>query len=269
LRHLDLYASADAAGFPTDLPGNCTLETVTVSCNELGSDRCRAVCESLQENCHLRELNLDETAISLDDTVVTALNNLLDSTSIRVLNLDDNLATNQGIAALTDGLQRNSSLRELGLDGCEIGNEGLLHLGEALVENSTLEILRLEGNSFDQGTLFQFFQLLPMMDGLEDLSLDKAPGIVEDELWSAVVNGLRDNTSLQSLTQSYSDGAKALIDFYLKLNRNGRKYLKTSLSSRIPGGLRPCILANMASTHDASLLFYFLQNKPQLVHCNE
>jgi hypothetical protein len=40
-----------------------------------------------------------------------------------------------------------------------------------------------------------------MIEGLEDLSLDKAPGIVEDELCLGVVNGLRDNISLQSLTQ--------------------------------------------------------------------
>jgi hypothetical protein len=101
-------------------------------------------------------------------------------------------------------------------------------------------------------------------------------GIGEDELWSAVVDGLRKNTAYRvSLTHtgdfSWPSEApsrvKALIGFYLKLNRNGRKFLQTSLSSRIPLALWPRILANMSSTDDASLLFYFLQKKPQLVQC--
>jgi hypothetical protein len=70
----------DAAGFPTDLPRNCTLETVTVSCNELGPDRCRAICESLQEKTAIFEneiLTKMLYLLTMDDTVaILALNKL-------------------------------------------------------------------------------------------------------------------------------------------------------------------------------------------------
>jgi hypothetical protein len=235
LRHLNLSEHNLADDFPTDLPRNFTLETLDVSSSQLGSDHCRAICESLRENWHLREINLGDDDIYFDEACATALSDLLDSMLIQVLHFHCNQAANQGIAVLAHSLRRNSSLRELNLEDFEIGNKGLLHLGDALVENSTLEILVLGENPFDQGSLTQFFQLLPRMEGLKKLSLDEMDGIGEDELWSAVVDGLRKNTAYRvSLTHtgdvSWPSEApsrvKALIGFYLKLNRNGRKFLQ-------------------------------------------
>jgi Ran GTPase-activating protein (RanGAP) involved in mRNA processing and transport len=181
--------------------------------------------------------------------------------------------TNQGIAVLADGLRGNSSLEELDLAHCEIGNEGLRLLGEAMVENTTLEILWLENNNFDQDALSRFFQLLPQMEGLKKLNLCEFPDMANDEFWSAVVDGLRENTSLQQLTwdngsMDWHGGApshaKALIDFYLNLNRNGRQFLEPPLTSRVPDSLWPRILAKMSSPQDTSLLYYFLQKKQEL-----
>jgi hypothetical protein len=94
-----------------------------------------------------------------------------------------------------------------------------------------------------------------------------------EELYSAVVDGLRENTSSQGITcwgEIWLEGApsdiKALIVFYLNLNRNGRKFLEPPLTSRVPISLWPSVLANMSFfPQDTSLLYYFLQKKPELL----
>jgi Ran GTPase-activating protein (RanGAP) involved in mRNA processing and transport len=278
LKHLDLssnfYEEGEApTGFPADLSRNCIFETLNLRGVGLQSHQCRAICESLQENSCLRVLDLSNNDIYLDAECATALNDLLGSTTLRVLDFSVNRGVaNEGIGLLACGLQGNSSLRELNLQRCEIGNEGLLNLGEALVENSTLEILRLR-DDFGQDGVVKFFQLLPQMEGLMALCI-ASDDMVSEEFWVAVVDGLRKNTGLQRLTCeangiTWHEGApphvKPLIELYLNLNRNGRKWLEAPLASRVPVGLWPLILANMSSPKDTSLLYYFLRKKPSLV----
>jgi hypothetical protein len=53
-----------------------------------------------------------------------------------------------------------------------------------------------------------------------------------------------------------------MILFYLKLNRNGRRFLQPPMSMNIAAGLWPHILAK--ASDDASLLYFFLKNKADL-----
>jgi Ran GTPase-activating protein (RanGAP) involved in mRNA processing and transport len=290
LKHLGLSFNfheedeATATGFPTDLSRNCVFETLNLRGVGLQSHQCRAVFESLQGNSCLRELNLSRNDIYLDADCATTLNDLLDSTTLQVLNLSLNRGvTIEGIELLARGLQANSSLREMDLQDCDIGNAGLLKLGEALVENSTLEILRLGddegrlGNDekcFGQDAVAQFFQLLARMKGLKELCLEHCDVMVNEELCATVVDGLRNNTGLQRLTCEQGNFTwyghapsyvQPLIAFNLNLNRKGRKWLEAPLASRVPAGLWPRILAKMSSPKDTSLLYYFLRKKPSLV----
>jgi Ran GTPase-activating protein (RanGAP) involved in mRNA processing and transport len=285
LKYLDLSfnfsreedeAAATATGFPTDLSRNCVFETLLLCGAGLQSQECRAVCESLQGNSCLQELDISfNHGLSLDVDCATTLNDLLDSTTLRVFKFNGNQVTKEGIELLARGLQSNSSLRELDLQFCEIGNEDLLKLGEALVENSTLEILRI-WDGFGEAAVSQFFELLPQMKGLNELCLSHCDVMDNEDLCVAVVDGLRKNTGLQRLTYDGDSGAgtwldkapchvKPLIAFYLNLNRNGRKLLEPPLDSRVPLGLWPHILANMSSPKDTSLLYYFLRKRPSLV----
>jgi hypothetical protein len=273
LRHLTISDSASnhATWFPTVLPENCTLETIDLSENALELNQCRAICESLRGSSCLRELNLSANDIVFDDHGAQALNDLLENTPLRMMNVGENQITTQGIAVLADGLRGNSFLRELCLKDCEITDEGLIQLGEALVENSTLEIIRLEDNTFGDDAVSRFFQLLPQMDGLKELGLTELD-VDSEELYSAVVDGLQENTSLQWITwcgeiwhEEAPSDIKALIDFYLSLNRNGRKFLEPPLTSHVTASLWPSVLAKMSSPQDTSLLYYFLQKKPELL----
>jgi Ran GTPase-activating protein (RanGAP) involved in mRNA processing and transport len=284
LKHLSLACNfierdgtPEDTGFPADLSSNCVFETLNLHMVGLQSQGCRTVCESLQGNSFLRELDLSKNPISLDVDCAIALTDLLGSTTLRVLNLFDTRTTNEGIELLARGLQGNSSLRELDLQHCDILNEGLMKLGEALVQNSTLEILLL-CDDFGEDAVSQFFELLPQMKGLKELRLNHCDVMNNEELCVAVIDGLRKNTSLQRLKceggtriqdNTWHDQApshiKPLIAFYLNLNRNGRRMLEPPLVSRIPLGLWPRILANMSSPKDISLLYYFLRKRPSLV----
>jgi Ran GTPase-activating protein (RanGAP) involved in mRNA processing and transport len=258
---------APDTGFPTDLSRNYVFETLNLRMVRLHSHGFRAVCESLQGNSCLRELDLSDTTVSLDVDCAIALNDLLGSTTLRVLKLSDNRVTNEGIDLLARGLQGKSSLRELDLQDCEISDGGLLNLGEALVENSTLEILRLD-DAFGEDGVSQFFHLLPQMKGLKELCLNHGEFMDKEEYCVMVVDSLRKNTSLQRLKCGSHVSAwheEALVVFYLSLNRNGRKLLEPPLVSRVPLGLWPRILANMSSPKDTSLLYYFLRKRPSLV----
>jgi hypothetical protein len=274
LKHLTISDSASnhVTWFPTVLPENCTLETIDLSENALELNQCRAICESLRGSSCLRELNLYANNIVFDDHGAQALNDLLENTPLRMMDVGDNQITTQGIAVLADVLRGNSFLKELRLGTCGISDEGLIQLGEALVENSTLEMIQLEDNTFGQDALSRFFQLLPQMDGLKELGLTESD-VDSEELYSAVVDGLRENTSLLRITcydgeiwhEEAPSDIKALIDFYLNLNRNGRKFLEPPLTSRVPAGLWPRVLAKMSSPQDTSLLYYFLQKKAELL----
>jgi Ran GTPase-activating protein (RanGAP) involved in mRNA processing and transport len=200
LKHLTFYAHMpdDITWFPTILPENC-LEIIELRDNALGLNQCRAICESLRGSSCLRELDLSANDIILDDHSAQALNDLLESTPLQMIIFGFNQITTQGTAVLANGLRGNSFLRELWLSDCGIIGEGLIQLGEALVENSTLEIIHLDGNDLDQHALSRFFQLLPQMDGLKELCLTEL-GVDSEELHSTVVDGLRENTSLQWIT---------------------------------------------------------------------
>jgi hypothetical protein len=97
-----------------------------------------------------------------------------------------------------------------------------------------------------------------------------------DTVGLALVDGLRENTKFQNIFEdneagtvdsSFSPGIAREIDFYLGLNRHGRRMLGLSGDSEPPSGLWPRVLAKLASPRDTSLLFYFLQNKPKIVKC--
>jgi hypothetical protein len=103
------------------------------------------------------------------------------------------------------------------------------------------------------------------MNGLKELGLGGLD-MDSEEFHSAVVDGLRENTSLQRLVcggsiwhEEAPSDIRALIDFYLDLNRNGRKFLEPPLTSRVAAGVWPSVLAKMSSPyigHEPALLLF-------------
>jgi Ran GTPase-activating protein (RanGAP) involved in mRNA processing and transport len=279
LRELSLDGTEGSVGSSISASGlsdNHSLDKLNLESSFVhgeGSETFRALWESLGGNMTLRYLNVCNNTVRLDGVCATALK--LDTMSLETLEMDNNIVTSCGIAALAQNLQGPCTLKELSLVVCDLDDTGLLKLGEALTTNDTLEVLDVRQNGFTHNGASQFFNLLPHMKGLKavyglaTLSSD-AP---TDVVGMALVDGLRENTKLQKIFKNncrtvdsiFSPGLAREINFYLELNRNGRMLLRLSGDSEPPSGLWPRVLAKLSSPRDTSLLFYFLQNKPKIV----
>jgi len=274
LTRLDLTSNAfvridsDITMFPEGLPKNTSFERLDLDCCHLNSASFLAIIESLKGIKCLREVHLADISVSLDDSCGAALKQLLESTSLCVLNLGQNKVTSEGMTELVEGLQHSPSLKELALGGCEVNNEELFKLGEGLVENKTLEHLDLRSNSFDAEGLSVFFRFLPRMKGLKKLELNSS-SISNETVGSAILDGIRVNTSLEIIEgieeRELSTTVKKSIDFYLQMNRNGRRYLQAPLAKRMPLGAWPHILTKLSPVSEQDQLFYFLRHKADLV----
>jgi hypothetical protein len=283
LRELMLGNTEESVGasiLASGLSNNLSLEKLdfqSAFVDGEGVETFLAVCESLRGNTTLRYLNVGYNGVIVDGVCATALK--LDTISLETLNLDYNIVSTCGIAALAEGLQGPCTLKELSLFGCRLYDTGLLKLGEALTSNDALEDLDVRLNNFTHNGVSQFFELLPQMKGLQAVygmvAVRNAVPPTE-AVGMALVDGLRENTKLQKIFRdsdyrtvdsTFSPGLAREINFYLELNRRGRKLLRFSGRSEPPIGLWPRVLAKLSSPRDASLLFYFLQNKPKIVKC--
>jgi len=258
--------------FPEGLPKNTTFECLDLDGCHLNPGDLLAIFECFDGSTSLRELNLGQNCISLDDSCGATLKRLIERTSLRLLYFCSNEVTSEGMTELVEGLQSNLSLVELSLSDCGIDNEGLFKLGEGLVENKTLESLALEENEFDTDGLSQFFGILPRMKGLKKLELNSAD-ISDETVGLALLDGIRVNTSLEIIEgieeSELSPAFKESIDFYLQMNRNGRRYLGAPLANRMPLGAWPHILTKLSPVSERDQLFYFLRNKADLVQCEK
>ena len=258
----------DGTVFPQGLPKNNSFERLDLDGCALTSDGFVAILESLQDNTVLKKLNLDWNSIVLDLPCATALQQVLESSLLHTLNFCGNEVTIEGITILTDSLKNNENLKDLSLFSCHVGKEELLKLGEALVENKTLEIIDLRRNAFDADTVSQFFELLPKMKGLKQVMFDGSD-INDTNVGSAIVKGLRVNTSLETIygisESQLSSHLKRSIIHHMRMNRNGRKFLREPLTNRMPMGAWPHILAKISPPLHRDQLFYFLRHKANLV----
>jgi Ran GTPase-activating protein (RanGAP) involved in mRNA processing and transport len=281
LKELILAGTPDSVGpsiLVSALANNCSLEKLYLHGSFVdieGPETFLALFESLRGNTALRYLNVSYNGVRLDNVCATALK--LDTMSLETLELNQNPVTSCGIAALAQSLRGPCTLKVLRLRRCQLDDAALLKLGEALITNDALEVLDVRGNNFTHIGASQFFDLLPQMKSLKSV-YGLVAGLLADAPTEAVglalVDGLRENTKLQKIfedSETATVGSKFApdvareIDFYLGLNRHGRRMLRLSGDSEPPSGLWPRVLAKLSSPRDTSLLFYFLQNKPKIV----
>jgi Ran GTPase-activating protein (RanGAP) involved in mRNA processing and transport len=292
LKQLMLEGTSDSVGasiLVSGLSDNHSLEKLDLArafVDGEGPETFRALCQSLRGNTTLRHLDVRGNYLRLDGVCVTALK--LDTMSLERLDMNFNSVTSCGITALAESLQGPCTLKYLSLSSCDLDDTGLLKLGEALTTNVSLEVLDVRGelNDITHNGAGQFFELLPQMKGLRrvyGLVVRKRNlGPPTEAVGMALLDGLRENRKLQeiysdmqkilasagSIAPFFSPGIAREIDFYLSLNRHGRILLRPPEGAEAPSGLWPRVLAKITGPRDMSLLFYFLQNKPEIVNWN-
>ena len=313
--HLKANRITDATSLGDMLSKNNALLELRLCHNRLDHKASVALCNGLKDNMTLRILDL--TGNGMDDNCINEVSRgLCRHSSVQFLCLDFNTFTSRGVAAIATMLQNNSILRELHLFGnhidaegarflaqgltknCRlsclilsfnnIGSTGAAYLAEALVVNKSLSKLWLPANQLGNAGIIAFAERLPQMLGLTHLNLGD---YFDNEAAAAVVQTIRFNTQLRVLYMEsvlYDDERIEMeIDFYLRLNRSGRKVLSYSYDHQrssngdgdyvraFPVALWPRVLVRAdyvgarsdctGSTSCApDVLFYLLREKPEL-----
>jgi hypothetical protein len=181
----------------------------------------------------------------------------------------------------------NSRLKSLDLSNLHLQDEHVVILASALTRtnennttttnhNSTLEQLNLSFNEIGCDGIVQFSRYLPEMRALKKLSLKPNP-------WAegggkAILEGMRQNVSIEYLDSLLFLPQAPLLRYYTALNRGGRRILLSQHSSRVvPLGLWPLLLERTWKIHYAAetnakereakldALFYLLKNGPVLL----
>ena len=166
---------------------SCTnLQTLDLSCSNIGSDGATALAEGLKSCTNLQTLNLVSNSIGSDGATALA-EGLKSCTNLQTLNLGSNSIGSDGATALAEGLKSCTNLQTLYLGSNSIGSGGATALAEGLKSYTNLQTLNLRSNN-----------------------------IGSDDVATALAEGLKSCSNLQTLDLGYnsigSDGATALAE---------------------------------------------------------
>jgi Ran GTPase-activating protein (RanGAP) involved in mRNA processing and transport len=219
------------------LSKNESLEFLCLDFNDFGYKGVQSIASMLSQNKHLKELHL--------------FGNRIDSA---------------GAERLADALCENSTLEILILSFNQIGNDGAAALARALTVNTTLTKMWFPSNSIGSEGLQVVGEFLPRMKGLEQLHVGD---FFDTFVAEALLEGLKLNTRLSVLYMEYpiyeEPCLEDKLDFYLRLNKSGRRLLQTSSA---PAGLWASALEkagqNLSSQCSPDVLFHMLKEKPDL-----
>jgi len=274
------------------LSKNRFLTELRICHNSIDAEAAISFCQGLQDNKTLEVIDLTGNGMK-DEAVELLCQGLVLNSSVRSLCLDFNNFTKRGVAAISHMLSQNSILQDLNLFGNHIDEEGgrllacaltttkcrlsTLHLSfndlgdfgatyiaKALTVNTSLKKLWIAANQFGNQGFMAFAEHLPNFHGLQQLNIGDCFG---NEAAFIMLQSMRSNFELQVLYMEsilYDDErTEYLINFYIQLNRAGRKLL--CHQPNFPAGLWANVLARTSTNAKPEIIYYLLREKPELV----
>jgi Ran GTPase-activating protein (RanGAP) involved in mRNA processing and transport len=226
---------------------NTGLTFLDISHNrDMGRNASAALASGLRRNSNLEHLIARDT-FSGKNHVQDLFAALEENTALKTLDVSNSSFSSsvESLSTLAMAMTTNTSLKSLRLGCCEIGNDGASALGIHLPAMKGIQQINLNLNPFD------------------------TPGAKE------LAEGMRENFSLTSLNVATGYGGTLggpppelvddyveeyiTIEFYLKLNRGGRRVLGESL----PIPLWPLVLEKAESDYD--VIYHLLRQEILLV----
>ncbi len=126
------------------------ISELSLSYNPIGNSGLSTLCEALSTNTSLKNLNLSNCSLSLDDHgVIPRLHVLSINTTLEYLNLSSNSIGNTDLKNICESLSTNTSLKSLDLSGCSltISDDNGAALYQLLKQNNSLKYLNLSYNT--------------------------------------------------------------------------------------------------------------------------
>ena len=200
-----------------------------------------------------------------------ALSRLCRSRTLHTLRLDGFELNDECLVSVADALKSSPSIKKLNMDFYGDTKQGCKAFAEMLQVNESLEQIRFEaGYDFNVlGFLFDIADALTINTSIKDATFYGFDEIISSgggggEL--AFAKMLEVNDVLQGLVLSgdaghYSGEYRPTIDFYLRLNKRGRRQLAEEFESTSRGDW---IKVFADCSLDLDCLFYFLKMNPLL-----
>jgi hypothetical protein len=229
---------------------NTTLQKLTLSLNFMTSTGAGVLLETMEQNSHITDLDLENNALG-----------------------------NEGASLLARSLGNKASpnLTRLSLYDCNIGDDGFIALVSALEQNTSLLHLDLRSNwDVSERVFWTLAESLPEINVLQRLDFDWRPGLTS--AMPLLLQGLRNNTSLfrihvancatELVPPTTEKRLDALVAGCRKWNilayRNSfRSLIRAPTERLLPRGIWPDALSRVATLPD--VIFEVLRSKPSLV----
>lgn len=191
----------------------------------------------LSENATIARLVLDFNSSLTDDGVAALCNGLRWNGTLQHLSMQYCSITSQGAGAVASGVIKGSNVKVLSLRGNPIKDDGIVDIGRALGVGTNIEVLDLADTCF--GTKPETVEVL--CEGMEtsislkNVNLDL--NTVAPASAQAILSAVRKNTNLAELVLSdrvdsevYKEILDAVVDNYRKNNKakKGKKAAKAA-----------------------------------------
>lgn len=174
----NLLEDSHTALISNALKTNTSLKVLGLRHCKISSQGGKALFESLRYNQTLEELDL---SLNQNIAIDRAASSSLAESSLRLLNLSENMIDDAGAKEIAEALRHNKTLEVLHLNGYDgydscIGDSGCKQIADALRHNCTLRELHLQQNDqmSDAGArflelAFQFNHMLEVLDIRNDI----------------------------------------------------------------------------------------------------
>ena len=148
-----------AIHFGKMLASNVGLQKLSIRKHKLRCDGIYIVMEHLLENSTLKVLDLNANEISVQG--MQAISKFLkqENCVLESLHLANNRASDLGAKAIAQAMAINKSLIHIDITYNNINDDGLCRTAESLLHNQTLLSFKLFGNHFGQDSMELFFHL--------------------------------------------------------------------------------------------------------------
>ena len=203
-----------------------------------------------------------------------SLSQLLQSKTLQTLRIRGvRFLGDKDVALMARALEHNHALKELWILSCELGftSHGATAMAQMLRVNNTLEILGLNRLSSNSHAI-AIAQALHDNTSLRGLHLCLRDGL-NSRTFESFAELMEQNYVLETMSGGFMNSNKAglsncalhrkTLDFYLRLNQNGRRRLLQNSNAT-----RQQWLETLSSqSDDVSALFYLLSRNPLLCLC--
>lgn len=218
------------------------------------------VALTMQNSHSIKRLDLNFNLMS-DEDICILLQHWRRDSSTEELSLKLNRIGPKGAMQLVQAITMPSSLQKLDLSfNFDIGFDGIQRIAEELLPHAQLRELRLRG-------CIHHWEFTESGDFLSSNSNDQAPILdAREKAETALVEAIRRNVYLQTLdvrNNHFSDQTMTEIAFYCGLNQSGRHLLALEdENSGLPQAIWGDVLAKCHN--EPSYIYFFLREQPTL-----